>query len=91
MEPTQRQSDLDVFQFMSTFTRCANATPLVQMSKVNETRICDLTSREEATPCVVSAEVAETLHSVATELLSVHLVEGMASVVRDGMKAMSGK
>jgi len=38
----------------------------------------------------VSAEISETLQGMAMDLLSVHPVEGMASV-RDGMKAVSGK
>jgi len=38
-ELTKRQNDLDVFQFILTFTRCEDATSLLQ-SKVNETRIC---------------------------------------------------
>ena len=38
-ELTRRQNDLDVFQFILTFTRCADATSLIQ-SSVNETRIC---------------------------------------------------
>jgi len=38
-ELTKRQNDLDVFQFILTFTRCSDATSLLQ-SNVNETRIC---------------------------------------------------
>jgi len=38
-ELTKRQNDLDVFQFILTFTRCGDATSLLQ-SNVNETRIC---------------------------------------------------
>merc|ERR1719386_584163 len=38
-ELTKRQNDLDVFQFILTFTRCSDATSLMQ-SNVNETRIC---------------------------------------------------
>jgi hypothetical protein len=38
-ELTRRQNDLDVFQFILTFTRCEDATSLLQ-SKLNETRIC---------------------------------------------------
>merc|ERR1719214_115417 len=38
-ELTKRQNDLDVFQFILTFTRCADATSLMQ-SNANETRIC---------------------------------------------------
>jgi len=38
-ELTRRQNDLDVFQFILTFTKCADATSLLQ-SSVNETRIC---------------------------------------------------
>jgi len=38
-ELTKRQNDLDVFQFILTFTRCEDGTSLVQ-SNVNETRIC---------------------------------------------------
>jgi len=38
-ELNKRQNDLDVFQFILTFTRCADATSLLQ-SNVNETRIC---------------------------------------------------
>merc|ERR1719223_1329650 len=38
-ELTMRQNDLDVFQFILTFTRCSDATSLMQ-SNVNETRIC---------------------------------------------------
>jgi len=38
-ELTRRQNDLDVFQFILTFTRCEDATSLLQ-SRVNETRIC---------------------------------------------------
>jgi len=38
-ELTRRQNDLDVFQFILTFTRCPDATSLMQ-SSVNETRIC---------------------------------------------------
>merc|ERR1740115_303077 len=38
-ELSRRQNDLDVFQFILTFTRCEDATSLLQ-SKVNETRIC---------------------------------------------------
>ena len=38
-ELTSRQNDLDVFQFILTFTRCSDATSLIQ-SNVNETRIC---------------------------------------------------
>jgi hypothetical protein len=37
----------------------------------------------------VSAEIRETLQGLATDLLSAHPVEGMASV-RDGMRAVSG-
>jgi len=39
-ELTRRQNDLDVFQFILTFTRCPDATSLLQKSSVNETRIC---------------------------------------------------
>merc|ERR1719163_2601729 len=38
-ELTIRQNDLDVFQFILTFTRCEDATSLLQ-SNVNQTRIC---------------------------------------------------
>merc|ERR1719230_1199423 len=38
-ELTKRQNDLDVFQFILTFTKCDDATSLLQ-SNVNETRIC---------------------------------------------------
>jgi len=38
-ELTRRQNDLDVFQFILTFTRCADATSLLQ-NNLNETRIC---------------------------------------------------
>merc|ERR1719224_277437 len=38
-ELTRRQNDLDVFQFILTFTRCADATSLLQNS-LNGTRIC---------------------------------------------------
>merc|ERR1719230_717749 len=38
-ELTRRQNDLDVFQFILTFTRCADATSLMH-SNVNQTRIC---------------------------------------------------
>jgi len=44
-ELTRRQNDLDVFQFILTFTRCSDATPLVQKkatTNVNETRICSI-------------------------------------------------
>ena len=40
-ELTRRQNDLDVFQFILTFTRCADATSLLQ-SNANETRICSV-------------------------------------------------
>jgi len=40
-ELTRRQNDLDVFQFILTFTRCDDATSLLQNKvNVNETRIC---------------------------------------------------
>jgi hypothetical protein len=40
-ELTRRQNDLDVFQFILTFTRCEDATSLLQHKvNVNETRIC---------------------------------------------------
>jgi hypothetical protein len=42
-ELTKRQNDLDVFQFILTFTKCEDATSLLQnkvKSNVNETRIC---------------------------------------------------
>jgi len=38
-ELNHRQNDLDVFQFILTFTRCADATSMLQ-TNVNETRIC---------------------------------------------------
>jgi len=38
-ELDHRQKDLDTFQFVMTFTRCADATSLLQ-SHLNETRIC---------------------------------------------------
>jgi len=38
-ELEKRQNDLDVFQFILTFTRCADATSLLQNS-VNSSRIC---------------------------------------------------
>ena len=38
-ELTRRQNDLDVFQFILTFTRCPDATSLMQ-SHVNQSRIC---------------------------------------------------
>merc|ERR1719157_483108 len=44
-ELTRRQNDLDVFQFILTFTRCDDATFLVQKkatTNVNETRICSI-------------------------------------------------
>jgi len=43
-ELTRRQNDLDVFQFILVFTKCEDATSLVQKSKtnVNETRICSI-------------------------------------------------
>merc|ERR1719230_944296 len=43
-ELTRRQNDLDVFQFILTFTRCEGATSLVQRSRYesNETRICQI-------------------------------------------------
>merc|ERR1740117_2342140 len=44
-ELTRRQNDLDVFQFILTFTRCPDATSLVQSSST-ETRICSLKSGE---------------------------------------------
>jgi len=40
-ELTRRQNDLDVFQFILTFTKCEDATSLLQNKvNVNETRIC---------------------------------------------------
>jgi len=40
-ELTRRQNDLDVFQFILTFTKCDDATSLLQNKvNVNETRIC---------------------------------------------------
>merc|ERR1719157_290583 len=41
-ELTRRQNDLDVFQFILVFTKCEDATSLIQKAKtnVNETRIC---------------------------------------------------
>jgi len=40
-ELTRRQNDLDVFQFILVFTKCDDATSLVQQkTNVNETRIC---------------------------------------------------
>jgi len=42
-ELTRRQNDLDVFQFILTFTRCPDATSLLQ-SSANATRICSLKS-----------------------------------------------
>jgi hypothetical protein len=42
-ELTRRQNDLDVFQFILTFTRCPDATSLLQTDgtqSLNETRIC---------------------------------------------------
>merc|ERR1719502_2189763 len=40
-ELTRRQNDLDVFQFILTFTKCDDATSLLQHKvNVNETRIC---------------------------------------------------
>merc|ERR1740115_659862 len=43
-ELTRRQNDLDVFQFILVFTKCEDATSLVQKAKthVNETRICSI-------------------------------------------------
>jgi hypothetical protein len=45
-ELTRRQNDLDVFQFILVFTKCEDATSLVQTHKaktnVNETRICSI-------------------------------------------------
>merc|ERR1719276_463522 len=43
-ELTRRQNDLDVFQFILVFTKCKDATSLVQKAKtnVNETRICSI-------------------------------------------------
>merc|ERR1740138_1871928 len=38
-ELTRRQNDLDVFQFILTFTKCDDATSLIQ-NRANETRIC---------------------------------------------------
>jgi len=40
-ELTRRQNDLDVFQFILTFTRCSDATSLLQ-NNANETRICSI-------------------------------------------------
>merc|ERR1719174_2641217 len=40
-ELTRRQNDLDVFQFILTFTRCPDATSLLQ-SSMNETRLCQV-------------------------------------------------
>merc|ERR1719230_2154412 len=39
-ELERRQNDLDVFQFILTFTKCPDATSLMQKSSLNETRIC---------------------------------------------------
>merc|ERR1719428_2240794 len=40
-ELTRRQNDLDVFQFILTFTKCDDATSLLQHHQnLNETRIC---------------------------------------------------
>jgi len=44
-ELTRRQNDLDVFQFILVFTKCDDATSLVQQkatTNVNETRICSI-------------------------------------------------
>jgi len=43
-ELTRRQNDLDVFQFILVFTKCEDATSLMQREKsnVNETRICSI-------------------------------------------------
>merc|ERR1719261_2383868 len=43
-ELTRRQNDLDVFQFILVFTKCEDATSLLQKAKtnVNETRICSI-------------------------------------------------
>jgi len=40
-ELTRRQNDLDVFQFILTFTRCSDATSLLQ-SNISHTRICSI-------------------------------------------------
>merc|ERR1719261_641205 len=44
-ELTRRQNDLDVFQFILVFTKCEDATSLLQKktkTNVNETRICSI-------------------------------------------------
>merc|ERR1719446_435338 len=43
-ELTRRQNDLDVFQFILVFTKCEDATSLLQKANthVNETRICSI-------------------------------------------------
>ena len=46
-ELTRRQNDLDVFQFILTFTRCEDAASLLQKKNAvsaNQTRICSIKS-----------------------------------------------
>ena len=49
-ELTRRQNDPDVFQFILTFTRCEDATSLLQKKNAvsgNQTRICSIKSTGE--------------------------------------------
>ena len=53
-ELTRRQNVLDVFQFILTFTRCEDATSLLQKKNAvsaNLTRICSIKSTGEQTMC----------------------------------------
>jgi len=53
-ELARRQADLDVFQFILTFTKCDDATSLLQKKtaiSTNETRICSLQATGQKTMC----------------------------------------
>ena len=53
-ELVNRQADLDVFQFILVFTKCDDATSLLQKKNAvstNETRICSLQSTGQKTMC----------------------------------------
>jgi len=58
-ELTRRQADLDVFQFILVFTKCDDATSLLQKKtaiSTNETRICSLQATGQKTMCFSNHE-----------------------------------
>merc|ERR1719265_3123530 len=69
-ELQKRQNDLDVFQFILTFTQCPDATSLLQKKNAvnaNQTRICSIKSTGEQTMCFSDKSVQNQFNHVMSK------------------------